>query len=308
MTGGGRLARRLATGLVALAAGYAGLAGSPARATPLSLSPIPPLHHGSPDMPPAVAPSTPAVAPSAPAIARPTDSAPLTSAIPPARNPSPPPLSQPALQPSPEAPLASLIPPPRPRTLLASFVAPAPAPTAPPDPTQGALCGDPALGGHPVATIRSATRGCGLVGGVEITRIAGLALSQPALVDCPTALSLSRWTQTVLLPSARNLNLGIAGLELADSYACRPRNNVPGSKISEHGRGAAIDIAGITLKNGDSISVLDDWNRGRKGLLLATIRRAACGLFTTVLGPGSDRFHRGHLHFDTARGRGPYCR
>lgn len=282
-------ARLLAMGFLALVVGQA-LTGGAARATPLAQSPVPPLRHG------------------APAMAPPTGSAPRTSDIPPTRNPSP--LFQPDPRPAPAAPLTSPVPPPRPGTLLASLDAPAPTetPTVTPDPAPGALCGDPALAGHLVTAIRSATRGCGLVGGVEITRIAGLALSQPALIDCTTARSLSRWTQTVLLPSARNLNLGVAGLEVADSYACRPRNNVAGNKISEHGRGAALDIAGITLKNGDSISVLDDWNRGRKGLLLATIRRAACGIFTTVLGPGSDRFHRGHLHFDTAAGRGPYCR
>jgi len=37
--------------------------------------------------------------------------------------------------------------------------------------------------------------------------------------------------------------------------------------------------------------------------------RAACGPFGTVLGPESNRFHRDHFHFDTARYRsGSYCR
>jgi hypothetical protein len=38
------------------------------------------------------------------------------------------------------------------------------------------------------------------------------------------------------------------------------------------------------------------------------MRKAACGPFNTVLGPGSDPFHGDHFHLDTARGRGPYCR
>jgi hypothetical protein len=32
-----------------------------------------------------------------------------------------------------------------------------------------------------------------------------------------------------------------------------------------------------------------------------TMRRAACGWFTTLLGPGSDAAHADHLHFDVLR-------
>ena len=39
------------------------------------------------------------------------------------------------------------------------------------------------------------------------------------------------------------------------------------------------------------------------------MHRTACGPFGTVLGPDSDRFHRDHFHFDTAKYRsGPFCR
>ena len=97
-------------------------------------------------------------------------------------------------------------------------------------------------------------------------------------------------------------------LQVAASYACRPRNNQKGNRISEHGKGHAIDVAAIVLENGQVISVLSDWGKGRGGKILKAVHRAACGTFSTVLGPGSDRFHRDHLHLDTARGRSPYCR
>jgi hypothetical protein len=38
------------------------------------------------------------------------------------------------------------------------------------------------------------------------------------------------------------------------------------------------------------------------------VRKAACGPFTTVLGPGSDAYHDDHMHFDTKPRRSPYCR
>ena len=36
--------------------------------------------------------------------------------------------------------------------------------------------------------------------------------------------------------------------------------------------------------------------------------RAACGIFGTTLGPGSDGYHEDHLHFDTVSRGSPYCR
>jgi hypothetical protein len=87
------------------------------------------------------------------------------------------------------------------------------------------------------------------------------------------------------------------------------RNNQPGAKVSEHGSGRAIDIAGIGLNDESEMSVLTDWNSGAKGRALRQMHRAACGPFGTVLGPEADRFHRDHFHFDTARYRsGSYCR
>lgn len=95
---------------------------------------------------------------------------------------------------------------------------------------------------------------------------------------------------------------------MAAHYACRPRNNKRGAKISEHGKGRAIDLSALYLDKG-SITVLTDWGRGNKGRILSRLHEGACGPFGTVLGPGSDGYHRDHLHFDTARySGGPYCR
>ena len=93
-------------------------------------------------------------------------------------------------------------------------------------------------------------------------------------------------------------------LRVAAHYICRSRNNIRGARISEHGRGKAIDIAAVTLENGKTVSVL-----GGFGKELRRAHKAACGIFTTTLGPGSDGFHEDHLHYDTASHRsGAYCR
>lgn len=169
---------------------------------------------------------------------------------------------------------------------------------------KGALCGDPAIQGVTLAPITSKVKGCGIASPVRVTHVDGVRLSTPATLDCDTARALRQWVTTGLKPSAGKA--GVAEIRVAAHYACRPRNNVKGARISEHGRGKAIDIAGVTLANGKSLTVLGDYRRAE---MLQKVRRAACGIFGTTLGPGSDRFHSDHFHFDTARHRnGPYCR
>jgi hypothetical protein len=78
---------------------------------------------------------------------------------------------------------------------------------------------------------------------------------------------------------------------------------VKGAKISEHGKGKAIDIGAFVLDNGQMLTVLDNYNKS-----VRKAHAAACGPFGTTLGPGSDGFHENHLHFDTARySYGSYC-
>lgn len=174
---------------------------------------------------------------------------------------------------------------------------------------KGSVCGDPEIRGSEIAPIDGRLNGCGLADGVQVTAVDGLVLSTPAILDCPTARALKAWVSKGVKPAVGRLGGGAAGLKVAASYSCRSRNNQPGAQISEHGRGHAIDISAIILKNGVAISVLDGWGEGRHGKILKAVRAAACGPFGTVLGPGSDRFHRDHLHMDTARHRsGAYCR
>lgn len=173
---------------------------------------------------------------------------------------------------------------------------------------KGSVCGDPAIKGTTIPPILSRVKGCGLEDGAKITSVAGVKLSVPAEIDCTTAKALKTWVEEGAIPAVGKRGGGLAALQVAGSYACRPRNNQKGNKVSEHGRGRAIDIGGYVLANGTTVSVLKGWGSDASGVALASMRKEACGTFNTVLGPGSDSFHRDHLHFDTARGRGPYCR
>ncbi len=171
------------------------------------------------------------------------------------------------------------------------------------------ICGLKSLRGVRLASIPAARRGCGVAQPVKITSLAGLAFSRPAIMDCTTAQALERWLRKAVIPQIGRRGGGVVGVDVIASYSCRTRNNRPGAKISEHGRGKAVDIAGFMLRDGGRISVLKDWGKGRSGRILKRLHKAACGTFGTVLGPNSDRFHRNHFHLDTARYRGgAYCR
>ncbi|MEL6565312.1 MAG: extensin family protein [Pseudomonadota bacterium] len=173
---------------------------------------------------------------------------------------------------------------------------------------KGQVCGDPDLQGAVVGFVPGRINGCGIEEAVRLGSVAGVTLSQSALMDCNTAKALKTWTERGAKPALRGTGGGLAGYRVAAHYACRTRNNQRGARISEHGKGRAIDISGFALKDGTQLTVLNDWN-SRHRQALRSMHQAACGPFGTVLGPSSDRFHRDHFHFDTARYRsGPFCR
>jgi hypothetical protein len=178
----------------------------------------------------------------------------------------------------------------------------APSSRAMTQPKKGSVCGDPSIRGEVLAPITSRTKGCGVAEPVRITAIEGVKLSQSAIVDCTTAKALKKWIIKGLQPAVGKTK--VTELKVAAHYICRTRNNVKGAKISEHGHGRAIDISAIVLADGRVLTVARDW-----GKTLRRAYKAACGIFGTTLGPGSDGYHEDHMHFDTARYRGgPVCR
>ena len=165
---------------------------------------------------------------------------------------------------------------------------------------KGSVCGNPAIKGAAMQAIKSRIKACNVAGPVSVTEIDGVKLVPAATINCNQAQALAIWVNSGLQPQFNNQ---VARLLVADSYSCRPRNNVRGAKISEHGAGNAIDISGLVLTNGKVITVSSNF----RGPLRAAYR-AACGTFHTTLGPGSDGYHENHMHLDVATYRGrPYC-
>lgn len=154
--------------------------------------------------------------------------------------------------------------------------------------------------------------GCEVRDRYNVSSLAGVRFSQLATMNCGLAAPLNTWLDGTVQSSAVDaFGERVVGIDVAASYACRGRNNARGAKMSEHGFGNAIDISAFTLESGRKVSVLANWNGDRDAKrFLRQVRSEACGEFATVLGPGSDAYHRNHLHLDLQNRRSgtAYCR
>jgi hypothetical protein len=135
-------------------------------------------------------------------------------------------------------------------------------------------------------------------------------LENPATTTCQVASAALGWLTTSVQPAAiKHLGGTIRALRQTGGYECRGRNRNPNAKLSEHGIANALDIGGFERINEVVVPVSD---KGEAELgFLTDIRKAACGPFTTVLGPGVAA-HEEHFHLDLAKrgkdGRTTYCR
>jgi hypothetical protein len=144
-------------------------------------------------------------------------------------------------------------------------------------------------------------RSCGIEWPVELSGLSGGIQIRPAAqVNCQITEAFARWVKAELVPSARMRYLsGVSAIHQMSSYSCRTMNSQRGAAMSEHAKGNAIDVGKIVLKNGKAIAIEKKgfFAFREKGLLKA-VRGDSCKYFSTVLGPGSDRFHKDHFHFD----------
>jgi hypothetical protein len=222
-----------------------------------------------------------------------------------ARSPNPPlPPSRPAVapaQPQPPAPAAPAASPP------GGVPATAPSPS-PQDAAAACLAklGGSGVKAEAVPAPPAPLPDCGIAVPVRLSSIAlasGAALDLPGrpILDCEFAAVFADYAGSLVAPLAASL-LGsqAAAIGTGPGYQCRGRNGVAGAKTSAHGKGIAIDLAEIVLADHRHVSVAHQANAAEV-LFMRTMRQAACGWFTTVLGPGSDAAHAEHMHLDILR-------
>ena len=144
--------------------------------------------------------------------------------------------------------------------------------------------------------------GCGVEAPVRLSSIMaeGGAVSLPdrPLLACEFAAVIADYVRLIVAPLGQAmLSAKVAAIETGPGYDCRTQDRIAGAKISAHGHGLAVDFAAITLSDKRRILVERQTSPEETSYFRA-VRTAACGWFTTVLGPGSDAFHANNLHLD----------
>ncbi len=132
------------------------------------------------------------------------------------------------------------------------------------------------------------------------------------LLDCRLALALDTFAGVLW-------KHGVRAVYVDNFY--RPHAHLPGKhKHSQHAYGLAIDLMGLTFRDGTTLRVGPDWHGGigrpvcgpdaapveatpgaiRLRNIVCDVARA--GIFQHMLTPNFNKAHHGHFHFDIDRG------
>ena len=156
-----------------------------------------------------------------------------------------------------------------------------------------------------IATIELLPRliGPGDCGGRDMIRLDAVLLPNrkrvevrpTAILRCAMAESFAAWVRDEASDHIAALGDALRTVDTLGSYECRGRNSVADAKLSEHGKGNAIDVRALVLASGRHIDLTDE---AVSKPLRDNLRDSACHRFTTVLGPGADGHHNDHIHLD----------
>ena len=121
-------------------------------------------------------------------------------------------------------------------------------------------------------------------------------------MNCDMARATVRFMQDVAAPAAKaELRFGSASMNHASAYVCRARNgNAEALRARPRQRDRHRQLRAWQTAGAVDVKAGAD---EKQAAFLDAIRKAACGPFKTVLGPGSDADHALHFHFDLAKRR-----
>ena len=101
--------------------------------------------------------------------------------------------------------------------------------------------------------------GCPLTNVVRI-RQTGVRFNAPFTVTCPLAVRWIMFEQQQLQPLAlAHFGQRVAQVEHFGSFACRNVYHRKTGRRSQHATASAFDVAGFSLADGETVSVLRDW-------------------------------------------------
>ncbi len=136
-----------------------------------------------------------------------------------------------------------------------------------------------------------------------------IRLPDEPTLSCRFGERFGHWLRDLVAPLiAGALAVELKSVRTGPGYECRNRNRAEVGKISAHASGLAADVASFELANGRTLAIKPNGDEHLRATVDA-IRVAACGWFTTVLGPGSDAAHADHMHVDILQhGSSDRCR
>lgn len=108
-----------------------------------------------------------------------------------------------------------------------------------------------------VARLRALPRlmGPGACGGEDMVELEAVLVAKGKPIDikpapvlrCEMAEQLTLWVRDDVLTRVAKTGATLASVETYDDFSCRGRNRVRGARLSEHGKGNAVDIRSITF-------------------------------------------------------------
>lgn len=144
--------------------------------------------------------------------------------------------------------------------------------------------------------------GCGIDPRVRLSSVGAVAFT-PLETTCEIALRLAAWERFVLQAEAQaHFGSSVTRLRHQSSYNCRTirTEGGPSTRLSTHATAQAIDIAGVTLANGQTHELLGNWEGDSPpARFFRAIHRGACAWFVTVLGPDFNALHADHFHLQS---------
>ena len=136
-----------------------------------------------------------------------------------------------------------------------------------------------------------------------VSAVGPVAVKPAATLACPIVSALDHWITEAVQPAAlRWFGQPVVEIKQISAYSCRGMNGDSNAHISEHAFGNALDVAAFTLADGRRVVVEQGWRGAPEEQgFLRDVQGAACQQFTTVLAPGSNKYHYNHIHVDLMR-------